>query len=252
MQILNNPWVIGIGGGILSGFVVTYLSRKLLSKRDDREYAQKVLGANREIIYAIRPGISEGLTPEYEVIDSLIAATARKYGVDKPDLYEPRDIAQELVKEVMDSSFISAKTKEEYCRQLAVLFAAEGAERPQTPTQPPAQTKSAPGIEEYRKRMVAMMSLMAGMLTAFMTLFLFVSEGKSFSLSSFNVKLPLSEFLIPLVATMVAMIAAVYTTTLLRESRMQRRKLESHIELKRASNIERDAKSPSNNRRAAE
>ncbi len=45
LAFLNNPWLIGIGGGIFSGFVVTYTSRAILSRRDRREYNQKVLSA---------------------------------------------------------------------------------------------------------------------------------------------------------------------------------------------------------------
>ncbi len=53
-------WAIGIGGGILSGLIVAYISRLIFSKRDNREYAQKILQANNEVLYAVRPGISEG------------------------------------------------------------------------------------------------------------------------------------------------------------------------------------------------
>ena len=47
---LNNTWVVGILGGVLSGFIVNYLSRIFLSKRENREYLQKVFSANREVI----------------------------------------------------------------------------------------------------------------------------------------------------------------------------------------------------------
>jgi len=75
MQILNNPWVIGIGGGVISGFVVMLITRHLFSRRDNREYNQRVVTANQEVIYAIRPGISEGVIPSQNVVASLIDAT---------------------------------------------------------------------------------------------------------------------------------------------------------------------------------
>lgn len=59
MDILNNAWVVGIGGGILSGLIVTVITRYLFSKKENSEYMQKVSSVNREIIYALRPGISE-------------------------------------------------------------------------------------------------------------------------------------------------------------------------------------------------
>lgn len=121
MSWLSNAWVVGIGTGLLSGLLVTWIARLFLSKRDDREYQQKVLGANHEIVYALRPGISEGEIPDREIVVALAHATARKYDVAEADLYSPTAIAEELIKEVMDSSFLSAAKKREYCTQLAPL-----------------------------------------------------------------------------------------------------------------------------------
>ena len=183
MNIFDNPWFIGIGGGILSGLIVTFISRAILSRRDRREYIQKVLSANREVIYAIRPGISEGYIATPEVVDVLISATARKYGVDKKDAYGSDEVAQELIKEVMDSSFISAKTKEEYCGSLANLsrlkitaektpeYAAVAAER---------EIRSTSSYGAYRSRMIQMMSMMMGLLAALMTLILAFSKSDIF------------------------------------------------------------------------
>src|SRR6202012_6262294 len=75
---VNNPWVVGLGGALLSGVLATWVSRLLFSKRDSKEYAQRVSSVNREVIYSIRPGISEGAIPEPDVLESLIAATCRK------------------------------------------------------------------------------------------------------------------------------------------------------------------------------
>ena len=106
MDIFNNSWVIGIGGGILSGLIVTLITRYLFSKKDNKEYAQKVSTVNREVVYALRPGISEGHIPDNEVLASLINATARRYKVERGDVYQAKQIAEELIKDIMDSSFI--------------------------------------------------------------------------------------------------------------------------------------------------
>lgn len=121
MNWLNSPWVVGIGGGILSGLVVAWISRMLLSKREDRERQQKVQAANRELIFAIRPGISEGVLPSPGIVDALIESTGRRYGVNSWELYGPAEIAEELTKDVMDSSFLSAKAKFDYCERLIAL-----------------------------------------------------------------------------------------------------------------------------------
>ena len=72
MDILNNAWVVGIGGGLLSCLLVTLVTRYIFSKKDDKEYVQKLATVNKEVVYALRPGISEGHIPDEEVLSSLI------------------------------------------------------------------------------------------------------------------------------------------------------------------------------------
>ena len=121
VEFLSNPWFIGIGGGILSGLVVTFITRYLFSRRDNREYAQRIVTANQEILYAVRPGISEGVIPSQDIISSLVNATASKYRLDPKDLYDLNNLADVLIKEVMDSSFLSAASKMEFCEKLGTL-----------------------------------------------------------------------------------------------------------------------------------
>ncbi len=59
IELINNPWTVAIGGGILSGLGVTIITRLFLEKKDDREILERVNAANKELIYAIRPCIAE-------------------------------------------------------------------------------------------------------------------------------------------------------------------------------------------------
>ncbi len=219
-DLFNNPWAVGIGGGILSGFIVTFISRAVLSRRDRREYMQKVLSSNREVIYAVRPGISEGLIPDIQVVEALIMATARKYAVDGDDLYGPSEIAQELTKEVMDSSFISSKTKEEYCAKLSALS-------------PPPEEKrvielrkaggyrhlsSSSGLEGYRSRMITMMSMMMGVLAALMTVVFAFTRLDIFETTSSIFKDKFT-ILIPMLVTLLTTVIVVFFTTISKEIR---------------------------------
>ncbi len=121
MDFLSNEWVVGIGGGILSGLIVTLLTRYIFTKRDNREYYRKLDLVNKEVLYALRPGISEGAMPNESVLESLIIATSRKYKVNSKDVFQPKQIAEELIKEIMDSSFISFEAKSQYCSSLSHL-----------------------------------------------------------------------------------------------------------------------------------
>jgi hypothetical protein len=118
MVILSNPWVVGIGTGILSGLLVTWLLSLFLSKKKDREFQQQVSSANREVIYAIRSGIPDNALPDQEIVKALIRSTARRHGLEEADLYQQKELTEELIKEVMDSSFLSATKKIEYCTEL--------------------------------------------------------------------------------------------------------------------------------------
>jgi hypothetical protein len=163
MEWFTNPWVIGIIGSIPGGLLVNSVTGRILGRRENREYLQKVIGANRDVVYAIRPGISEGQIPSAAVLTSLVNATARRYNVEASDLYTPAQIAEELVKEVMDSSFISSVQKSEYCARLAELGGSTRKEAAETATEQPK------AIVEYRQRLVSSVSMLLGLLTVTMT-----------------------------------------------------------------------------------
>jgi len=204
MEWLNNPWVIGVGGGILSGLIVTGVSRWIFSGRDRKEHLSKVGSANREVVYAIRQGIPEDRVPTREIVEALISSTARKYGLSTSDLNQPQDVASDLVKEVMDSSFISADKKDQYCSDLLSKLPPaktdyDGNERNTTTTRNFA--------DEQRSRLLWMMSgtlglTAAGMSTAFA---LFLRETDRALPQSIVVLVPVA---IAISASLIAMLTA--------------------------------------------
>jgi hypothetical protein len=202
---LNNTWVVGILGGILSGFIVNYLSRLFLSKRENREYLQKVFSANREVIYSIRPGISEGVIPKPETVEALIIATARKYAVSRSDVFGPSEIVQELTKEVMDSSFISSQVKQEYCESLLAIVPKLDTEAP--PPEQPSPIELRIASQERRERTVERMSLVMGVFTGLMSgvfALLTLTKGNPI-FSRLSEKLELTSVFLPLLVAMVAL-----------------------------------------------
>lgn len=210
MDWLNNPWIVGIGGGVLSGILVAVVSRWVLSRRDRKEYHQKVLAANMEVIYAIRSGIPEDHVPDRKIVDSLLSATARKYGVDRTDLLDPPQIGDELTKEIMDSSFISASTKRQYCAKLEAL----------NPPEPipdgeigltAIQLASKTNLEAYRARMVSTMSVTLGIVTGLMTIVLVFSDSlKEWAVSP--TKWESLRFVLPLAIAFIATLLIVLST----------------------------------------
>lgn len=115
MSIFNNPWLIGIGGGIISSGIVFIVTRYIFTRGENREYNQKVATANNEILYSIRPLIVERTTPTKEILDSILIATAKKYKVDRKDVYNEQTIANDLINEIMANAFLTAEIKVELC-----------------------------------------------------------------------------------------------------------------------------------------
>lgn len=216
---LNNPWVIGIGGGIISGLIVALIFRGLFSRRDRKEYLQKLVTANQEVLYALRPGVADGVMPSAEVIDSLKGATARKYDIDPNDVYDLNDIANALIKEIMDSSFLPASGKNDYCDKLSKL------KEPPEHQAEQSVTVRHTAIERGKERMIMTMSLTFGIMTALMAFFLvFYKERGALLLES-------SSSIIPIISVLVAAIAALLLSFLLMAFRSQlKEKLEEKKE----------------------
>ena len=168
-SFLTNSWTIGIGAGIVSGFVVFGVIRFIFSGRENREYKQKVLAANREVLHGIRPSISGDQIPTRDVIGSMVTATARRFGVDPSDMQSIETFVDDLVMEIMASSFISCQTKDEFCQRLADLK-----RKPINGIvnfRPAIFENASARAAEHRKRLVRMMSgVLAGM-AALMTVF---------------------------------------------------------------------------------
>lgn len=111
MDILNNPWITGIGGGIISSLIVFFITQYLFRKKERREYLQKIKTANNEILYSIRPLVIDKKLPTNEVVSAIRLSTAKKYGIEQEDLYNTFSLYNDLVTEIMGNSFLSSDQK---------------------------------------------------------------------------------------------------------------------------------------------
>ena len=176
---LSNPWAIAVGAGTLSGLLVDLVTSRVFSRKDERWYNQKIESANRENVYSLRPGISEGHVAHRRVVECLISATARKYSVVETELLDPAQIVEELMKEIMDSSFISSQVKSNYCDQLeARILAPIEQETDPLPT-PGHQVELRPEQREYRSRLISMASAILGAIAALTTTVVLLDNGST-------------------------------------------------------------------------
>lgn len=117
----TNPWVTGLGGGIISSLIVFFATKYFFNKKENKEYAQKVKLANNDILHAIRPLIIDHKIPIKECFASLRIAVSNKYGVKAEDLYSNKSLANDLIAEILENPFLTSEQKEDFC-QLILLF----------------------------------------------------------------------------------------------------------------------------------
>lgn len=122
MDILNNPWVTGIGGGIISSLIVFFVTKYLFNKKENKEYQQKIKTANNEILYSIRPLVIEKKLPNEDIISAIKISIAKKYGIKQDDLYTEFSLYNDLVMEIMENSFLSSEQKLEFCELLKQMI----------------------------------------------------------------------------------------------------------------------------------
>jgi hypothetical protein len=114
-SIINNPWVIGIVGSVVSGFAVFLITGALIAKREGNEMRQRIQTANSEILHSLRLLIPEKVPPPIGLIDSMLRSSAKKHALKKEDLPSARVLAQDIITEIMSNPFLSPKYKVEYC-----------------------------------------------------------------------------------------------------------------------------------------
>lgn len=176
MIVFGSTLFAAIAGGVLSGVAVVWISFVVLAKRERSDYARRVAAVNREVMASASHGLVQGHIPSTDVLSALIASTCRKHEVALADAFDIHTLSEELVKVVMDSSFIEPAAKQECCNKLlalqqlaqpryAAVFKAAEVEK-----QPAGQ----PTLKSIRTRTLGQMSAIHGVLVATLTAFLTV------------------------------------------------------------------------------
>lgn len=110
----NNSWVTSIITGLLV-FYVTDVYKRLKEKKS---YFQKVRLVNKEIFKTIKYSIPEEKLPSISILKSIHIATAKRYNVKLEDVDSLQAIFDDLIKEIMESNFLSHDNKLLYCQRL--------------------------------------------------------------------------------------------------------------------------------------
>lgn len=120
-DLIANPWIVGIGGGVISSLIVFFITKFFLSKKENKEYEQKVRLATNEVVYAVRPLVIDKAIPANDVLAALRSAIAVKYGVKVSDVIGIKQLVSILVLEILSNSFLNSSQKNEYCNLLMAM-----------------------------------------------------------------------------------------------------------------------------------
>ena len=120
-DLIANPWIVGIGGGVISSLIVFFITKFFLSKKENKEYEQKVRLATNEVVYAVRPLVIDKAIPANDVLAALRSAIAVKHGVKVSDVIGIKQLVSILVLEILSNSFLNSSQKNEYCNLLMTM-----------------------------------------------------------------------------------------------------------------------------------
>ncbi|WP_298035244.1 hypothetical protein [uncultured Dysosmobacter sp.] len=179
LSFLQNPWVVGIGGGIISGIIVFFITNWIYKRKDASKYLEQISRANTDIIQTLKPYVAEQGLPEKEIVDAIIVSTARKYNVKSDELYSIRIICEELIREIVENVYVASDKKREYSLQLKEYLQAPSSEQHKQLliSDIKKEIDNADTIMEtnYRRKTATMismlLSLFAGCLTVILSVF---------------------------------------------------------------------------------
>jgi uncharacterized protein YacL len=186
----------------------------LLSNRDDRILQQRVEQANQEIIYAVRPSLSQGTIPSRDIIDALIRSFARKYHISPKLLATVQDVCDDLTREIMDTDFIESERKAKLCGALLELGAPDHSQELESSI---IESDAARSRRSLLTLTSAYMGLVTGLMTTVLAVFWIRPGSESLSDRHFvSLFLPL---IVSLVAILLAVAGMMVTREIMRRSR---------------------------------
>jgi hypothetical protein len=115
MWLIDSPWFVGIVASLPSGLIVYGITSLFETRRRGRQLRERVNLANADVLQALRNLIGDNVLPQAAVIDALLNCSARRHSVNKEDLFAPRQIADEIITEILNNPFLSPRQKNENC-----------------------------------------------------------------------------------------------------------------------------------------
>ncbi|MCI9338086.1 MAG: hypothetical protein HFH93_11215 [Lachnospiraceae bacterium] len=239
-DFLQNPWVCGIGGGIISGIIVFYITKWLMGKKDNSMYLRQIQSANTEVISILKPYIADNGLPNEKIMSAIIASTARKYGVEINELYKIKVFCEELIKEIVENVYVSSEKKKEYTDQLADYInniSIDGKKEMEVVSEAKEVVTRKDIGDRYRNLLSATLALMSMLITIFASLLMAVKDTENMMQSLF-IDREWYMFLVILTTTLFSTVPLM-CTIMLKELRKKRERREEK-QLRKIEEEDRD------------
>lgn len=139
MAWISDPWMVGIGTGIVSGLAVLIVTRWL----DRRKKAGNLSQAESDVKSALRTALVNGTLPSVPIVEAMLRAAAARHGVPPDDIAACGDVADDLALDVMESPFLTGEQKAAHATSLAALWGTQDFDAADPPTR---QSSAGPSL----------------------------------------------------------------------------------------------------------
>lgn len=116
-NILSNSWV----QSIVAGIIVSGIFELINYLKEEKDYIKRVKNANEEFYTLILGILAENKVPEISILKRSLKGIAVKHTVKYSDISNVDHIFNLIVKETMQSNFLTYETKLELCNKLDVI-----------------------------------------------------------------------------------------------------------------------------------
>lgn len=117
-QFLQNNWVFGVCTSLISSAIFYFLTTWLSFKISKRDYSKRIEAANSKVILILKSYLVNNSLPTLNVINAIIASVSREFGVKPIDLYSISIICEELIRQIIENTYISSEIKNNYIKNL--------------------------------------------------------------------------------------------------------------------------------------
>lgn len=117
-ELLNNSWVIGIGGGLISAIVSSVLAYLITWCLTTVMRRKRVGDANQFLINHLRSYIIKGIIPSDTLANALRANAAKKFKVKESDLLSLPSLIAEIATEIVDIAYLQEADQMRYLENI--------------------------------------------------------------------------------------------------------------------------------------